>query len=41
MPVKFPVTLPVRVPKKLVAVAAVALRLPEKVEADNTSVAGL
>ena len=33
--------LPTRVPKKLVAVTAVALTFPEKVVAESTSVAGL
>ena len=41
VPVRFPVTLPVNVPKKFVAVTAVPVKLPVKTEADNTFVAGL
>ena len=41
VPARLPVTFPVRVPKKLVAVAAVALRLPEKISVVNTFVPGL
>ena len=39
--VAVPVTLPVRVPKKFVAVTAVPVTLPENVVAVNTSVPGL
>ena len=41
MPVTFPVTAPTWVPKKLVAVAAVALRFPENTSAVSTFVPGL
>ena len=41
VPVKLPVTFPVRVPKKLVAVTAVPVKFPENTSAVRTLVDGL